>query len=222
MIAAEYLPTLTFGIEDRAFNRWACSGLVWLPAVGMGYYPVEEAPYDAEYFAKYERYAATDLGRRITQTRVDLVIRHLRGRAYSTVDVGIGCGAYIEAAGGRGFDINPAAVAWLEERGRFCDPRREPVDVLTFWDSLEHIPEAASYLIRARDWVFCSLPIVPGDGPPRPDWKHFRRDEHCWFWTRAGFLSWMAEQGFECVEHNTAESLLGREDIHSFAFRRIR
>jgi hypothetical protein len=115
VIAAEYLPPLTFGIEDRAFNRWACSGLVWLPAVGMGYFPVEESPYDAAYFEKYRRYAETPLGIALDAARVGLVERHAPNAA--VVDVGIGCGSFVETMpGARGFDINPVAVQWLEER----------------------------------------------------------------------------------------------------------
>jgi hypothetical protein len=30
----------------------------------------------------------------------------------------------------------------------------------------------------------------------------------------------MAEEGFDCLEHTTSESLLGREDIGTFVFRR--
>jgi hypothetical protein len=209
------------GGEDPTFHEWAARGLTWLPERGMGFYPVAEQPYDAAYFEKYAGYAETDMGRAITAARVALVDRHAPDAI--VVDIGIGCGAFVAArAATFGFDINPAGVAWLEARGRFWDPALHAADALTFWDALEHIPHAAALLGRAREWVFCTLPIVPGDGPPPPDWRHFRRDEHCWYWTRAGFLRWMEEQGFACVEHNTAESLLGRADSESFAFRRVR
>lgn len=198
----------------------AAPSVRWDPGRGMGYLRVEGAPYDAEYFRKYERYAATPLGRSLDRLRVDLVARHAGPAA--VLDVGVGSGAFIEARGGKtyGFDINPAAVAWLEDRGLFRDPHERPVEVMTFWDSIEHIPDPAPMLANARRWVFVSLPIVPGAGPPAPDWRHLRPDEHCWYWTRRGFVRWMAGHGFRCVEHNMAESEAGRSDIHSFAFRR--
>jgi hypothetical protein len=204
--------------------------VIWDSARGIGYLPVTEQPYDADYFAKYEAYAATEMGRAITQARVELVRRHVSWET-SLVDVGIGCGAFVDAVedGGLaygfgfalGYDINPVGVAWLEKRFAFRDPRSEPVDALTFWDSLEHITNAAEFIASAREWVFCSLPIVPGDGPPRADWKHYRPDEHCWYWTRMGLVRWMADHGFRCVECNLMESDLGREDIETFAFRRV-
>lgn len=205
---------------DEAFAAAMRSGLVWLPELGMGFLEVTEQPYDDAYFAKYEEYAATEMGVAITDARRGLVNRHVRG--LNLVDVGIGCGDFIDGfEGACGFDINPRAIEWLHARGLFLDPYEAAVHCATFWDSIEHIADAAKILRNVRRWVFCSLPIVPGDCPPRRDWKHLRRDEHCWYWTRAGFIRWMAAQGFHCVEHNTMESLLGREDIETFALRRV-
>ncbi|HEX6941042.1 MAG TPA: class I SAM-dependent methyltransferase [Longimicrobiales bacterium] len=203
------------------FRRWLGEGLIWLPERGMGFLPITARPYDRAYWEKYERYARTDLGRELTRLRVELVRRHA-GSAASAIDVGIGCGQFVLARGANtyGFDINPVAVVWLKDRRLWRDPREQSADALTFWDSIEHIPDPAPLLQNAREWVFASLPIVPGDGPPRPEWRHYRPDEHCWYWTRRGFLAWMEAHGFRCVEHNTMESLAGREDIETFAFRR--
>jgi hypothetical protein len=112
------------------------------------------------------------------------------------------------------------AVVWLKDRHLYRDPREQPVHGLTFWDVIEHIPNPEAMLENARRFVFVSLPVVPGDGPPPAGWKHLRRDEHCWYFTRRGFIEWVEAHGFECVEHNTMESLLGRDDIGTFVFRR--
>jgi hypothetical protein len=208
-------------VRCSVFDRWAAEGLVWLPERGMGWLTVTEAPYDASYFAKYRQYAATPMGSAITWSRIKLVERHA-GRAL-VCDVGIGCGDFVESrpAPTVGYDINPVGAEWLHQMGAWLDPWEVPVPALTFWDCLEHIPDPARLLANALEWVFVSLPIVPGDGPPPLDWKHFRRDEHCWYWTAAGFIGWMREHGFECVEQNDEETRLGREDILSFAFRRV-
>ena len=50
--------------------------------------------------------------------------------------------------------------------------------------------------------------------------KHFKPGEHLHYWTREGLLLWMGRLGFVCIEHNDAESRIGREGIESFAFRR--
>lgn len=207
--------------RDAWYERAAHDGLVWLPELGMGRLVVHEAPYDAAYFAKYEAYAATDMGRRLTRARVQLVNGYTAGEV---VDVGIGCGDFITARGGPtyGYDINPAGVDWLERQGRMRDPYSSPVDSVSLWDVLEHIPEPGALLRNVRRYLFTSLPIVPGEGPPAKDWKHLRRDEHCWYWTRAGFCQWIHLHGFDVLDITEVEQQLGREDVLTFACERRR
>lgn len=211
---------------DAYFNTHAERGLVWLPERGMGWLRVTddaEQVYDADYWNKYVGYAQTEQGRRITAARVALVDRHC-SPMHTLIDVGIGCGDFIDACNQNalGFDINPVAVKWLEARGIFADPRQHSVHALTLFDAFEHIADIDRMLANAKQWVFVTIPIVPGDGPPRPDWRHWRVSEHCWYFTRKGFIDYMAAQGFECVEHCTMESLLGRLDSDTFAFKRVR
>lgn len=195
--------------------------LTWLPDLGMGHLEVREAPYDSAYFEKYQTYAATPMGRAITQARVDLVGRH--APKIVVVDVGIGCGDFVaQRPRTFGYDVNPAGIAWLVRRGLWWDPYESSARALTCWDSLEHVEDPVRLVAAAQEWLFCSLPIVPGAGPPASDWRHLRPDEHRWYWTHAGFLAWTASQGFECAEHNTMETSLGRLDIGTYALRRVR
>lgn len=206
---------------DHVFDSYARAGLVWLPELGMGRLKVVEAPYDEAYFEKYQRYARTERGQAITAARVDLVRRFTDRHV---VDIGIGSGDFISARMGWtwGYDVNPAGVRWLQGCGRWCDPYAQPVEAISLWDTLEHIPDPGALLRNVLHHVFVSLPIVPGDGPPPADWKHLRRDEHCWYWTRAGFRRWMAGHGFEQMTVSDVETRLGREDILTFVFERTR
>lgn len=194
------------------------SNFVWLPEVGLGHYPVTEKPYDAAYWAKYVGYAGTTMGRRINGARNALVARYWDG---AVLDVGIGCGQFVEGRPNtRGYDVNPVGMAWLLERDLWTDPYLGVSSAVTLWDVFEHIHEPDKLLENVAQWVFMSLPIF--DGPDHVlRSKHYRTDEHVWYFTRRGLLHFMEENGFRCVEHNTAESLLGREDIGSFAFRRL-
>ncbi len=206
---------------DSAFIRWQEKELVWMPERGMGHYPVTARPYDQAYFAKYQSYRTTEIGVRLNALRVDLVNAYA-GAESEVVDIGIGDGAFIDARGNPtfGYDINPAAVAWLRERRLYRNPYEDSANALTFWDSIEHIHDPGPFLAGAGRWVFISAPIVPGHGPPRPSWKHYRPDEHCWYWTRMGLVRWMAAHSFECVHQSTMEETVGREDIGTFVFRR--
>jgi len=210
-----------------AFGReCAARRLTWWPEIGVGYYPVEEgvAPYGQAYFDRYAVQAQSDIGRRLMAARVEFVAQHWAG---SLVDIGVGSGAFIAAAieSGRfssvaGFDVNPAAKAWLEESGFWLDTNYQPVDAISLWDVLEHIPNFAKTLAYVDRWAFISIPIFrDGDHVLRS--KHYRKDEHVWYFTRSGLIWTMKNLGFECVEVSDIETRIGREDIESFAFRRM-
>jgi hypothetical protein len=91
---------------------------------------------------------------------------------------------------------------------------------LTFWDSLEHIDDPEAAVARAGQWVFVSLPVFRNAEHILMS-RHYRKDEHIWYFTDEGIRRWFGVQGFVCAEHNTIESMLGRDGISSYAFRRV-
>ncbi len=213
-------------LEDRVF-RDLCGGmkLQWVQQLGLGFLPgIQENIYDAEYFEKYVRYEATPIGVALTQARINLVNRYCKLRV---VDVGVGSGHFLterNAMGfpSRGIDINPFAVQWLNSTNLIWHPRDSDFfpDALTFWDSLEHIPDPSDLLGDAREFVFVSCPVY-GNMEHALTSKHYRPGEHCWYWTHRGILNFMEHFGFYMVECNFMERELGREDINTYVFRRI-
>lgn len=203
----------------KRFSQEIKSGLVWLPELGMGRYPVPKTrPYDEEYFSRYQELADTDLGRELTAARIRLVARHYTG---PVLDVGIGAGQFVTARPEtKGYDVNPAGIEWLKERGSWANLYRDRYPALTFWDSLEHIDRPDVAVARAEKWVFVSVPIFSGAEHVIRS-RHFRRDEHIWYWTHDGLVAWFGEQGFELMESNGIETQLGREGIGSYAFARV-
>lgn len=202
----------------KSFSEELRSGLVWLPELGMGRYPVPESrPYDADYFRRYQAMAETPMGRQLTAARIQLVARHYTG---PLLDVGIGGGQFVETRPNTcGYDVNPSGMDWLVQRGLWADLYSECHPALSFWDSLEHIDRPDISVAKAEQFVFVSVPIFEsGDHVLRS--KHFRPDEHIFYWTHEGFVKWFAEQGFEMLEWNTLESELGRDGISSYAFKR--
>ncbi len=47
------------------FETFAQNELQWLPELGIGYYPVKDMPYDADYFNKYVMMADTEIGSKL-------------------------------------------------------------------------------------------------------------------------------------------------------------
>jgi len=201
-------------------------GFVWSDLLGCGYHPLRADArriYDQEYFANFDRNARTELGRALMQARFNFVDQHFRNGAL--IDVGIGSGAFIELRRRRhrttyGYDINPAGIRWLERRMLFADPYLISFDAMTLWDVLEHIPDFHPLLANVREWLFLSLPIFR-DREHACTSKHFKPDEHCWYFTRDGLVAAMKMCGFALITENAIETELGREDIGTFAFRRL-
>lgn len=194
--------------------------MFWDDVLGIGYYPVDpdEAPYDASYFKKYQGYTDTDLGRAINEYRLGVV----RGFVddLPVLDVGIGCGQFVSARGGQtfGFDVNPEGLRWLFERGLYRSIT-EPIECMTFWDSLEHISHPRKIIANASRFVMMSIPIF-SDAAHAQGSKHFRPDEHYWYFTNRGLRWFMQAAGFECIYQGDEESRMGREDIWTYVFRR--
>lgn len=196
--------------------------LVWIEEAQTGYFPVSAPVYDQAYFDRYEGQADTEIGRALNAARCDLVFRHWSG---GVTDIGIGCGAFLlarQAQGietDQGFDVNPAGVSWLKERGMWWNLDKGRIECATFWDSLEHMERPDRALDQVVSAAFVSLPIFR-DAAHVLRSRHYRKDEHYWYWTRAGFIAFANRCGFEVIEHNTMETLAGREDIETFVLSR--
>lgn len=214
--------------RPELLDKLTVGRLTWLPAIGVGYYPVTAgaAPYDRAYFERFGRQADSQIGRALMNARVDLVADYHAGEL---VDVGIGSGAFVELrnSGGRfppntfGFDVNPCGLAWLKDRQLYADPYVRRVRAVSFWDVLEHIPDFPKILANVTDWVFISIPIFT-DANHVLRSRHFRPTEHVWYFTAEGLINVMAQLGFRHVYQDNVETRLGREDIGSFVFRRAK
>lgn len=204
---------------DSLFSRLADSKLLWIPELGIGWFPVKAQPYDLAYWENYRRLDQTPSGDALTAMRRDLVAKHWQ---FEVTDIGIGGGRFVtERESTWGYDVNPCAVEWLRACNRFHDPYKDAVDAATFWDSLEHIFDPGPLLANIRRWVFVSLPIFTScDDVLRS--KHFKKEEHCWYFTVRGLDHFMRLFGFECIDFNRMERDAGREQIDTFVFRRER
>ncbi|MHB9328012.1 class I SAM-dependent methyltransferase [Phytobacter ursingii] len=202
----------------RKISDLISSELAFFPELGFGYFPVpKNRPYDADYFGKYLKMADTEMGRQLTKSRVELVRKHHKG---DVVDVGIGCGQFVTSCDCMGYDVNPAGIEWLKNKGKWGDLYKEEWDALTMWDSLEHMYEPDKAIAKAKKWVFISIPIFNGAEDILTS-KHFRKNEHIFYFTHQGLINWFAIQGFICIEWSKFESELGREGITTYAFKRV-
>lgn len=192
--------------------------LVWLPEKGWGYYNVRDSPYDQSYLQNYIRLADTEIGKKLLDFRLSLVNSY--ARTSRIIDVGVGSGSFVRARRDTlGYDINPHAVEFLKKENLWCDYYNSIVNNITCWDSFEHIKDSYSLLSRVLRFVFISIPIFKDvDHVLRS--KHFKKSEHCYYFTEKGLVTYMEEHDFRCLHVCYQEVKIGREDIGTFVFER--
>lgn len=185
--------------------------------------------YGPDYFHKYETYRESRRYGEVDSVRANLA----KSANLPVVDIGIGCGAFIEQCQQQGIqvlggmDINPVAVKWLHERELLIESfDKLPTISLTMWDVLEHIQSPHEILdkMRVGDALLVSLPIYNDLCREVPDSKHYRPDEHYYYFTKWGFIKWLYEYGVTVTEYNENETLpnCGRSGIGTFVARKLR
>jgi hypothetical protein len=198
------------------FEQISKNALRWMPEHQIGYYEVVNQPYDENYFQRYVSYEGSEIAERLNHDRVALVKKYFDGRV---LDIGIGSGAFVNAHGNcDGYDVNPAGIRWLKDRRLYCEPSKM-VEAMTFWDSFEHIKNPAEVLKYVKKWAFISLPLFENEKHVLKS-KHYRKDEHYWYFTFEGLIKYMGWLGFVFIEFNKMEIEAGREDIGTFVFKR--
>lgn len=176
-------------------------------------------PYDKDYYEKYISYEDTEIAKKINKSRTSITRKYCQ----TLLDIGIGSGEFIKKSKLKvfGYDINNYGVNWLTEKGLFLDPYKEclkEVEGVCFWDSLEHIPKPSLLLEIIRDkFVFISIPIFENLLKVRES-KHYRPNEHLYYFTSKGLIAYMKVFGFKLVEISDAEIIAGREDVYTFVF----
>lgn len=202
----------------------------WLPPDGS------EPVYTREYFEKYKKYEDTEIGKNIRRARTSFVLGNLPVEDFmvytdleiSICDVGIGSGIFIKDMSegmlrGKvfGSDVNPYAIEWLKEKGLLIDPTKTRMDVITLWDVLEHMNEPEKFITDCdATYVFVSMPIYK-DVEHVLKSKHLRPNEHLWYYTEESLINIFKTLGYNLLQVTDTESLVGREDILSFAFKKL-
>lgn len=210
---------------DELVRRFAATrdqDLMLCQSRGIAYQADMSKPvkYDEEYFDKYVSYEGSSIARKINDARAALVDKHA-GSDRAVLDVGIGSGEFIKSRLNTcGTDVNKKARAWLKSAGKLAD-NLDTFDAFTFWDVLEHVDVPNIYFkhMRPGSLLFTSLPIFDDLKKVRQS-KHYRPNEHFYYWTERGFVDWMALYRFRLLEVSDCETEAGRESIKSFAFKR--
>lgn len=197
--------------------------LQWFPELEIGFFQVREDPikvYNRDYFEKIKQNSQTEIGIRLNTFRQRLVNHFVRSDK-QVLDIGVGSGQFVMSGSNYyGFDINKVAIDFLLSKNKYSSPYTDLFYAMTFWDSLEHIKDPTLILKNVEKYAFVSCPIYKSEYHIL-DSKHYRKDEHFWYWTVQGLQNFMKPHGFKLIQSMDTETLIGREDIQTFIFEKI-
>jgi len=203
-------------IRKTDWSSLQLNQMIWLPEIQVGWYPIiKPVAYNQAYFDKYQVYRSSKMGKQINAFRIDFVNKHYKGEV---IDIGVGsCHFVDEREKTFGYDVSAEAIEELSIRKKFRDPYFYRPYAITCWDSLEHIMDCWGLVERVQKYVFISVPTIGNNTSS----KHYKTDEHWWYFTRHGLIDAFEEMGFKLLEMSSEETQLGREDITTFAFERV-
>jgi len=160
--------------------------------------------YDKAYYLKYVKQAKSKLGKNIYKTRWKLITKYIKNGAI--LDFGCGPGAFNKAGPDNfskyGYDINPYCRFEKFPKVKFWD-------IVTFWDSLEHTPDFYGIIKKLNPkWIFLSCPNLESVKIPITQWKHYRPEEHLYYFDRHSLKVILELLGYQIVEINYDEGKL--------------
>lgn len=200
--------------------------LEWDEQTGIGKLelPKTESVYDKSYWDKYQALKQTPIGKALTKSRIELVKKYVSSPK-DVIDIGIGNGQFVEEYGCWGTDINPHAIEWLKSINKYSTYDEDYGHKwFTMFDAMEHIYEED--LVKMFEYnhegIILSMPIYESFNHCTES-KHMleRTTEHCLHFTVRGIIGFMEKYNYKCLEVSSIETILGREDIKSFVFKKI-
>lgn len=181
-----------------------------------------EVVYDRQYVAsRYDEYPTTEA---MSHLRANIVEVFCPCEDERVLDFGCGNGSFLCEMGSRrwgcyGMDVSGYP---FEEEG-FIEAAPNPsipVDVVTFFDSLEHLPRPQAILgnLHCR-YVVISVPWLPSEGMSVEEfvecfmaWKHRRYGEHLWHFSPPTLEKMMQDAGFTMVHFGNFEDRIRKGD----------
>lgn len=178
------------------------------------------AKYDKTYLNKCLGYEGSDISNKINDGRIKAVAKY-SGETHRCLDIGIGSGEFIKRRNKYdritfGTDVNRSAIDWLKEFKCLREDLTE-FDCFTMWDVLEHVETPESYFKRMSKGsvLYVSIPIFESLNDIVES-RHYRPNEHLYYFTHAGFVAYMNNWGFRILEVQDFETKAGRENIKTY------
>lgn len=175
--------------------------------------------YTKEYVLNsYDKYG--ELAHYISYLRCGFLIASIQKNPISILDFGYGNGAFLNLCKNIipdcfGYDIGEYDVP--NKCIRINDIYYRHFDVVTFFDSLEHVNDIYFLNKINCDYVMISVPECHYFSDEWFEiWKHRRENEHIWHFSRPALINFMYSQGFQLINVSNIEDVI-RKPIDNYS-----
>jgi hypothetical protein len=153
-----------------------------------------------------------ELGMRMAHQRLGYLIGSLGFIPESLLDIGYGNGDFLKAASSiipltYGNDISTYPIP---ENSIFInDPYNISVDVVTFFDVLEHFHDIYDIKLLNTKYILISVPNCHYFSDNWFDnWKHRRPEQHFWHFNEESLINFMDEIGYDVINTTNIEDTI--------------
>jgi hypothetical protein len=155
--------------------------------------------YDLEYNQAYNKHG--ELGKRMSYLRLGYVLGAIGNHPNSILDVGPGNGDFIKTCKEVISEVKYNDIIQrpdLEGFEYIEDITKQEVDVITFFDSLEHFHDLDFISDLNAKFVVISMPCCayPSNEEYVKSYKHFKPDEHIWHFSPEALVKFMVDKQY--------------------------
>lgn len=169
--------------------------------------------YNEEYcFQKQSEQGGPEQEDKLSALRLGLIIGSLNSTITSLLDVGYGTGSFLKLASNvvkkcAGNDLSPS-IPLPTKILSVNDVTADYYDVITFFNSLEHMPDV-NFLsqLKCKNVVITVPWCHYFSDNWFENWNHRRPDEHLWHFNEESLRRFMLKKGYTCSHYSNAEDI---------------
>lgn len=169
--------------------------------------------YGDDYLVLYKLRGRTKVGEKIYSIRWNFIEKHVQDLFAKTL-LDFGCGS-------NGFSNFTSRCRCTYSYDPICQPDHDflydKIDVLTLWDSIEHMSLLETIPLIGAEYIFITAPIID-DVPNILHWKHYKPYEHVWYFSSKAIVKLFEKWNYRLVERCDIEAESRSKDIASFCF----
>lgn len=169
--------------------------------------------YGYDYSNNYNK--LNELQKRMSHLRLGFLLGAIGSIPSSILDVGYGSGDFLDVCKSiipecYGSDVTqeyplPETVKFLDSEQMY----QTPVDVVCFFDVLEHFHDIYDIQKLKTDYIYVSLPWCEYKSDEWfESWKHRKPDEHLWFFNKDSLCKFFDEIGYDLITSSNLEDII--------------